>query len=493
MHYTSQRRSNPQSSRSKRGTRKITTFGLGVGMVLVAAITVSAQTTPKRDLIEGSEGFFFTGLNDLKFYATVPKEHAERVDRDIRVIAGLSRALERRGVRVVFSFVPMVERINEAYLPKELPLPQMFRDFYGRSLASLTKQGVFAPDLNTPFLKHPARKDLAFPLYLRQDNHWSSLGGIEGARVIADAMRAKLNTTLTDLPEIKSKLVWNEPIEFNGNYYKLFTDAERVRLPKERIRPVQFLPDDTPSQTTSDATTLFGDQAPGIAVIGTSFTENRAFGFAAGIGHFLSRETLNVAESGKGPWTPLGNYLGSEDFQNTPPKIVVWEFPEGFLARAMSPVGNSNVTAPERLRYLYQAGANIGGDCGGQATAEDAPTLTVTGGTVTDGQATLTAGSTPGSVKIAFNTPIRSDEYLSVSWLSANANGVAVEGASKAQGFELTFKPSENARRLNLGLYAVADGKTKAFTVRVPAGTDLVLGDVRRCKMPSDVMELLPK
>jgi alginate O-acetyltransferase complex protein AlgJ len=45
----------------------------------------------------------------------------------------------------------------------------------------------------------------------------------------------------------------------------------------------------------------------------------------------LGRDVLNVAAEGKGPFQPMSDYLRSDTFKSTPPKLVVWEIPERFV------------------------------------------------------------------------------------------------------------------------------------------------------------------
>ena len=48
---------------------------------------------------------------------------------------------------------------------------------------------------------------------------------------------------------------------------------------------------------------------------------------AAGLG-----ETLE----GEGPFTPMQAYLASDTFQNTPPKLVVWEIPARYTSKELN-------------------------------------------------------------------------------------------------------------------------------------------------------------
>ena len=44
------------------------------------------------------------------------------------------------------------------------------------------------------------------------------------------------------------------------------------------------------------------------------------------------RDILNFSVGAKGFWQPIANYAGSKEYQRQPPKVIVWEIPERYLA-----------------------------------------------------------------------------------------------------------------------------------------------------------------
>ncbi|HJR32803.1 MAG TPA: alginate O-acetyltransferase, partial [Pseudomonas sp.] len=62
---------------------------------------------------------------------------------------------------------------------------------------------------------------------------------------------------------------------------------------------------------------------------------------------------VNYAEDGHGPILPMLSYLKSDAFKNSPPQVLIWEFPERYL-----PVNNEIGDAdPQWVAELKQAGA----------------------------------------------------------------------------------------------------------------------------------------
>jgi alginate O-acetyltransferase complex protein AlgJ len=41
---------------------------------------------------------------------------------------------------------------------------------------------------------------------------------------------------------------------------------------------------------------------------------------------------MNYAKEGMGPYAPMLAYLNSEDLRSAPPRLVIWELPERYVA-----------------------------------------------------------------------------------------------------------------------------------------------------------------
>jgi alginate O-acetyltransferase complex protein AlgJ len=81
----------------------------------------------------------------------------------------------------------------------------------------------------------------------------------------------------------------------------------------------------------ADSDDLFGDRDLPVTLVGTSYSANPAWNFAGALREHLQRDLANHAEEGGGPLVPMLKYLQSEDFENNPPQLVIWEFPERYL------------------------------------------------------------------------------------------------------------------------------------------------------------------
>jgi alginate biosynthesis protein AlgX len=71
---------------------------------------------------------------------------------------------------------------------------------------------------------------------------------------------------------------------------------------------------------------LFGDSGnPEITLVGTSHS-GKNYNFSGFLEEYIGADVLNVAFPGGGLEGSMLQYLGSEDFQKKPPKILIWEF-----------------------------------------------------------------------------------------------------------------------------------------------------------------------
>ena len=141
-----------------------------LGIVAASALTLTAGAQSNSNFSYGKDGFIFTGLADLNWFVKSQKPSEARVDASINLIAQINKVLAKRNIKLVFTMVPMVERIYENKLPSSFKLSTPLKSFYARRLPALKNAGVFAPDLNTAFMTSGKRYDAQFPMYMRQDN-----------------------------------------------------------------------------------------------------------------------------------------------------------------------------------------------------------------------------------------------------------------------------------------------------------------------------------
>jgi hypothetical protein len=375
-------------------------------------------------------------------------------------------------------YVPFVGRIYPERLPKDFKTPPLLQASFARSLNTWRDHDVFAPDLNEAFMRAKISAGNEFPLYLRQDNHWSTVGALEAAKVVAAAVGTKFKTILSGLPERNSSYEWLTPMLHEGNYYRSLPVAERNKVVQENYKPLKF--------TTVGGNDLLANDTPGVVLVGSSFSKISEFGFVDGLAHFLHRDVLNAAQSGKSFWTPLLDYLASDAFVNTPPKLLIWEIPEEHFAPGSGPV--DWVDAWSRRQYLLELGANLTGNCGQNGLQPVGTFASDFSGDTTSMK--VDSSNAKSFVKYQFAAPIRPDQYLSVRAKSASSDSFLVESASsKPQRYYSRLTGYGSFHQVNVPLATLSDGQVKSLIVRTASGSDFTLEAPKLCTMPAGINE----
>lgn len=72
---------------------------------------------------------------------------------------------------------------------------------------------------------------------------------------------------------------------------------------------------------------LFADNEVPVALVGTSYSANPNWNFVGALKEALRSDVVSYAEDGHGPVLPMLSYLKSDAFKNSPPQVLIWEFP----------------------------------------------------------------------------------------------------------------------------------------------------------------------
>ena len=446
-----------------------------------AAQTSQIKQVPGTNISIGQDNYLFGNLNIFSSFGSGTQD---RLDRNLNTVVQIKQSLLKRKIQLVVVYVPFVGRIYPEGLPQEFKTPALLQTAFARSLKTWRQNNVFAPDLNEAFLRAKGAAGNEFPLYLRQDNHWSTVGSLEAAKVVAASVNTTFKSVLAGLPEKTSSYQWLEPVLHEGNYYRSLTATERGKVVQERFKPLKFT---AAGGTAVGGNNLLSNDAPGVVLVGSSFSKLEELGFANGLAHFLRRDVLNVAQSGKSFWTPLLDYLASDAFVNTPPKLLIWEIPEEHFAPGTGPV--DWVDAWARRQYLLELAANLTGDCGPNGLQPVATTAVDFNGDTT--AMTVESTNTKSFVKYQFSAPIRADQYLSIRAKSANSDSFLIESASsKPQRYYSKLIGYGNFHQVNVPLATLSDGQVKSLIVRTASGSDFALEAPKLCTMPAEFSAL---
>ncbi len=202
---------------------------------------------------------------------------------------------------------------------------QLAASNYRRALERFRSIGIYTPDL-TPLLNQPVGED---NYYFRRDHHWTPAGARMTAKLVADSLR--LHPLYPDLEKLdfetkrigmmlkRGSLQVAHATLCKNSYANQYVD-EYFTEPMEE--------GDLFSDEEEDDS-LFGDDSlPEVTLVGTSFSKGAAnYNFDGFLKEYLHLDILNEAVAGGSYDGTLIQYLPSEEFQQSPPRMMIWEVP----------------------------------------------------------------------------------------------------------------------------------------------------------------------
>lgn len=261
------------------------------------------------------------------------------------LVEGVRQTLKEKGVKLVMAIVPAKARLYPEHLGEVKPASihaNLYQDFHARVAADK----ILAPDLLGPLQK---AKQNGQQVFLRTDTHWTPEGAEIAASTLARTIADKFPlsgepqnfvTTPAEKVTHKGDLRLFLPLD------PLFENLMPAKEPLQKRNTVAV------EQPAGDDALFANSEVP-VALIGTSYSANPNWNFVGALKQALHSDVVNYAEDGHGPILPMLSYLKSDDFKNSPPQVLIWEFPERYL-----PVNNEIGDAdPQWVAELKQAGA----------------------------------------------------------------------------------------------------------------------------------------
>ncbi|VVP15337.1 putative alginate O-acetylase AlgJ [Pseudomonas fluorescens] len=261
------------------------------------------------------------------------------------LVEGVRQTLKDKGVKLVMAIVPAKVRLYPEHLGEVKPASihaNLYEDFHARVAADK----ILAPDLLKPLQQ---AKQNGQQVFLRTDTHWTPEGAEVAANTLAKTIADKFPlsgepqrfvTTPAEKVTHKGDLRLFLPLD------PLFENLMPAQEPLQKRNTVA-----AGEQPGDDA--LFANSEVPVALIGTSYSANPNWNFVGALKQALHSDVVSYAEDGHGPILPMLSYLKSDDFKNSPPQVLIWEFPERYL-----PVNNEIGDAdPQWVAELKQAGA----------------------------------------------------------------------------------------------------------------------------------------
>ncbi|QGM45464.1 cell division protein FtsQ [Methylocystis heyeri] len=246
-------------------------------------------------------------------------------------VAGLGRIAARLagdGIQLVVAPVPDKARVEAGALCGSHRTAQADQR-YGALMRLLRDQGIATVELLAPLAAARARE----PMFYRTDTHWNQTGAAIASKSVAEAVTAPIERRFGFHTE-KATVETDWP----GDLLRLMSlDATPDIWLKLRPRPDRQLVERTVATQRAESVGLL-DEDPGdrIVLLGSSYALNA--NFHGRLQEYLRAPVDNLAEAGGGFAGSANHYFRGARFSETPPRLIIWEFPE----RALSPPLNAD-------------------------------------------------------------------------------------------------------------------------------------------------------
>ncbi len=279
--------------------------------------------------VRGEKTTGIIGKNEWLFYGYELTDAGDGpgTQASMELIQQFDQLLQKKGIKLVVTMVPIKMRLYAAHLPETIKLNDYMLSNYDRMSNALRAFGVSTVDLNTAFLNSPMRNSDT-PLYFKLDTHWSTTGAMLAAETIEKTLMAdsELRKILASVPAQAYKMTlgkFKRPSNGRDILQLLPPDSPAKKYAFDRFFQV------TITRVGPVGTDLLGKQDPiDVSLVGTSYSMDWT-GFADALRFTLQKEIFSMGiGADQGYWTGMESYLRDEAFQQKPPKLLIWEIPE---------------------------------------------------------------------------------------------------------------------------------------------------------------------
>lgn len=272
----------------------------------------------KKGVVVGNDDWFFT---EEEFGPNVNSEPL--IARSVAEITAIRNELDSYNIKLVLVPLPQKSDIYSEQLgtvSNTTDAINQYRQFVSR----LQAQGVEVIDTRKTMMSAKSEGKVFF----KTDTHWTPLGAQKVAAKIEQRMTRPdgINSKSFKLFSAEDTIFWGDLVNFvtGNNYGKL------AGLHQEHTQ-IWRAEEEVAENVTLD---LFGaqDNFP-VVLIGTSYSADTRWSFAEFLKKDLKADVLNLAEKAKGPGAPMYAFLQGDVLKDTPPRVVIWEFPTRYLAQ----------------------------------------------------------------------------------------------------------------------------------------------------------------
>lgn len=267
-------------------------------------------------VLVGRDGWFYT---KEEFAAAEPRVGIERA---VAAALDAKRRLGREGAQFAVLVVPAKARIYPDFLGRH-SWPQPLAPVYSQFVEQLRANGVAVIDAR-PAMAAARGEGLAF---FRTDTHWTPLGAEAVAKAAAKRIVA-LGLTPALPGQETSTIRYGAPEDHAGDLLNFVPLGGLGRFLTPKLDTLRKPVLNVTAGDGDASSGLLGDDAAPVVLVGTSYSANEKWGFAAYLEHYLRAGVVNVSDEGTGPYPPLARLLEGGLVRESRPALVLWEFPE---------------------------------------------------------------------------------------------------------------------------------------------------------------------
>lgn len=289
-----------------------------LGTNLWAALDYKLFNEGRPGVVLGKDQWLYT---DEEFDAVANGEQNEA--DNLAIIQGVRDALKAKGTELVLAIIPAKTRLYPEHIGDNKPAT-LHTDLYQQFHSRAAQASVFAPDLLAPL--QDARQN--GQVFLRTDTHWTPMGAEVVAQQLSIAIAQK--TPLSGEPE-KFVTQAKETAAYKGDLTNFLPLDPLFSHWLPQPDQLQQRSTDLIEAQASGDDGLFADSDVAVGLVGTSYSANPNWNFLGALKQALHSDVVNYAEDGHGPVLPMLKYLQTDAFKNSPPQVLIWEFPERYL------------------------------------------------------------------------------------------------------------------------------------------------------------------
>ncbi|MCB1592042.1 MAG: hypothetical protein KDI90_06275 [Alphaproteobacteria bacterium] len=299
-----------------------------------------------RVIYVGKGGWLYRSL-DFRTDYTMSQDTLDSMQR-------LKDRLKEKGTELYIVLQPSRAVVANKHIdPKEMPEGydwQVAKKNYQGLISTLQGLGINITDLSSP--------PDDFEYFFKGDPHWRREGANWSAQQVAKLVLQHPLFKTKEKEEFSNEITWWLESE-KGEFDEFVEKVCKVIVPPER-RPMWAT---TALTQVTSADALFGDVTyPDIAIVGTSNTAHEEdFNFVGSLKLALKSDIRNRAMSAGGFGGAGVVFFSTDEFQDYPPKILLWEF-----------LSHHTFEDPVAFRQMIPA---VSGKCSGEnllASAEKA-------------------------------------------------------------------------------------------------------------------------